>query len=901
MAGGVEQNHNPALPSPPRAQCFAPCTTPSFLTTTSAKLDTSALEQTHAGRSLSDSSLPFSFLDKELTTSASSHGGLPKQQDATTLTELCSSTHVPEVEIISLLQEQLPQYQLRADTVFGYDHGDWIHTPLVASDAASCLTPHQIKETLEYFLLCSERVSRITKTYHDIDAVTSLLEEKEHDLELAARIGQSLLKQNRSLSERNELLEEQLELAKEEIAQLRHEISMRDDLLHLYTNSTEESEPASAIPTPLRRNESALSLQQCFQYDALQQKLKALEEENQKLRTEVTSITTEMCHYEEQEQKLMIDCVEQFSDASREVVSLSEELARKVDDSARQQEEISQLLAQIVDLQQKCRTYGLEVEELQQHLNAAKQGQQQLRTELQDLQEKYAECGAMLQEAQEEIKNLRNRSLPNSTIHRHSSPTFLPLDSLAAEIKGTMRKGTNSSASSEYKGYRRIFETVKAVKQAAKAKSWAESPLTLPPGSPKPSSLGCSRISTPHSSYYGSDSPPAGALEVQDGQATEGLDDARQGEPGTSGIPGQHDLEAALQCLSARQENHSTERSFFEVERERKLRHLARDAEDSSGFLTPNESITSTGTNYSGSSGGSGFSLSSFSYFPDKLQIIKPLEGSMTLHHWQQLAQPHLAGILDPRPGVLTKDFRQLDTDLEEVYNLNDLEEDEVDVTSFPALSTSTPSKAKGGPSVFLSVSVFHSVNNLPQTPPTFTITTCCILHPSNEVTMVTPSLYNTVVPSCGPCAGLSPQPPPPCPLQEQPSRPEAEQPERCASPRGLVSLLTERGISAWSGAGAAARAAALTRYAGGSGSLFGLSPSLALLWCYRRDAPAEWALGSCPPQRRKSEEGQKSIFSLNLVEKLRRLGLDTVVARGEASYATARLQELHQRKTSAS
>uniref|UniRef100_A0A8D2LLJ7 Huntingtin-associated protein 1 n=1 Tax=Varanus komodoensis TaxID=61221 RepID=A0A8D2LLJ7_VARKO len=522
--------------------------------------------------------------------------------------KLCSSTHVPEVEIISLLQEQLPQYQLRADTVFGYDHGDWIHTPLVASDAASCLTPHQIKETLEYFLLCSERVSRITKTYHDIDAVTSLLEEKEHDLELAARIGQSLLKQNRSLSERNELLEEQLELAKEEIAQLRHEISMRDDLLHLYTNSTEESEPASAIPTPLRRNESALSLQQCFQYDALQQKLKALEEENQKLRTEVTSITTEMCHYEEQEQKLMIDCVEH-----REVVSLSEELARKVDDSARQQEEISQLLAQIVDLQQKCRTV---MEELQQHLNAAKQGQQQLRTELQDLQEKYAECGAMLQEAQEEIKNLRNRSLPNSTIHRHTL-YLLPLKPASILLV--------------FRGYRRIFETVKAVKQAAKAKSWAESPLTLPPGSPKPSSLGCSRISTPHSSYYGSD-----MLYALSG----GLCDSRnicfglcsQGEPGTSGIPGQHDLEAALQCLSARQENHSTERSFFEVERERKLRHLARDAEDSSGFLTPNESITSTGTNYSGSSGGSGFSLSSFSYFPDKLQIIKPLEGKV--HLW---------------------------------------------------------------------------------------------------------------------------------------------------------------------------------------------------------------------------------------------------------------------------
>uniref|UniRef100_A0A8D2Q728 Huntingtin-associated protein 1 n=1 Tax=Varanus komodoensis TaxID=61221 RepID=A0A8D2Q728_VARKO len=513
-------------------------------------------------------------------------------------------------------------------------------------------------------VLCSERVSRITKTYHDIDAVTSLLEEVSFQGYFCSSIAQALF-----------VFSWHSLLFCPKIAQLRHEISMRDDLLHLYTNSTEESEPASAIPTPLRRNESALSLQQCFQYDALQQKLKALEEENQKLRTEVTSITTEMCHYEEQEQKLMIDCVEH-----REVVSLSEELARKVDDSARQQEEISQLLAQIVDLQQKCRTV---MEELQQHLNAAKQGQQQLRTELQDLQEKYAECGAMLQEAQEEIKNLRNRSLPNSTIHRHTL-YLLPLKPASILLV--------------FRGYRRIFETVKAVKQAAKAKSWAESPLTLPPGSPKPSSLGCSRISTPHSSYYGSD-----MLYALSG----GLCDSRnicfglcsQGEPGTSGIPGQHDLEAALQCLSARQENHSTERSFFEVERERKLRHLARDAEDSSGFLTPNESITSTGTNYSGSSGGSGFSLSSFSYFPDKLQIIKPLEGSMTLHHWQQLAQPHLAGILDPRPGVLTKDFRQLDTDLEEVYNLNDLEEDEVDVTSFPALSTSTPSKAKGGPS----------------------------------------------------------------------------------------------------------------------------------------------------------------------------------------------------------
>lgn len=190
-----------------------------------------------------------------------------------------------------------------------------------------------------------------------------------------------------------------------------------------------------------------------------------------------------------------------------------------------------------------------------------------------------------------------------------------------------------------------------------------------------------------------------------------------------------------MQRLSARQQSHgSGEGSFFEAERERKLWKL-RDGESSSGFLTPTESIVSTGTNHSGGSElttGSGFSLGSLTYLPDKLQIVKPLEGeglggaswcphaalevplglaeplcfvcvspppgSVTLHHWQQLARPNLGGILVPRPGVLTKDFRQLDIDLEEVYSLTDLEEDEVEAASFQLLPTSTPTKAKERP-----------------------------------------------------------------------------------------------------------------------------------------------------------------------------------------------------------
>ncbi len=42
-----------------------------------------------------------------------------------------------------------------------------------------------------------DRLSQMTKTYHDVEAVTRLLEEKEKDLELAAKIGQELLERNK--------------------------------------------------------------------------------------------------------------------------------------------------------------------------------------------------------------------------------------------------------------------------------------------------------------------------------------------------------------------------------------------------------------------------------------------------------------------------------------------------------------------------------------------------------------------------------------------------------------------------------------------------------------------------------------------------------------------------------
>ncbi|VVC94388.1 unnamed protein product [Leptidea sinapis] len=111
----------------------------------------------------------------------------------------------------------------------------------------------------------------MTKTYNDIEAVTRLLEEKEKDLELTARIGKELLAANGRLEARVTALEADLRGARDHITQLKHELSTKSDLLQVLTNDTEDS------PTEEREEATAV---------ALRRRTGALERENRALRDE---------------------------------------------------------------------------------------------------------------------------------------------------------------------------------------------------------------------------------------------------------------------------------------------------------------------------------------------------------------------------------------------------------------------------------------------------------------------------------------------------------------------------------------------------------------------------------------------------------------------------------------
>ncbi|XP_044097246.1 trafficking kinesin-binding protein 2 isoform X2 [Neovison vison] len=614
-------------------------------------------------------------------------------RDSESITDVCSNEDLPEVELVSLLEEQLPQYKLRVDSLFLYENQDWTQSPRRQQHVPDALSPVLAEETFHYMILGTDRVEQMTKTYNDIDMVTHLLAERDRDLELAARIGQALLKRNHVLSEQNEALEEQLGQAFDQVNQLQHELSKKDELLRIVSIASEESETDSSCSTPLRFNESFSLSQGLLQLDMLQEKLKELEEENMALRSKACHIKTETITYEEKEQQLVNDCVKELRETNAQMSRMTEELSGKSDELIRYQEEISSLLSQIVDLQHKVKEHVIEKEELRLHLQASKDAQRQLTMELHELQDRNMECLGMLHESQEEIKELRSRSGPAAHLYFSQSYGAFSGESLAAEIEGTMRKKLSldeeSSLFKQKAQQKRVFDTVK-VANDTRGRS-----VPFPALLPIPGSNRSSVIMTAKPFESGLQQTEDKTL-LNQGSNSEEVSENRQkvGRPGQSGDT---DLATALHRLSLRRQNYLSEKQFFAEEWERKIQVLADQKEAASGCGTPTESLASLCTDQSEIT-----DLSSASclrgFMPEKLQIVKPLEGSQTLYHWQQLAQPNLGTILDPRPGVITKGFTQLPKDA--VYHLSDLEEDEEEGITFQV--EQKPSASTPGTGIFL-------------------------------------------------------------------------------------------------------------------------------------------------------------------------------------------------------
>ncbi|XP_046641778.1 trafficking kinesin-binding protein milt-like isoform X2 [Daphnia pulicaria] len=500
-------------------------------------------------------------------------------------------------------------------------------------------------------VLCGERVSQMTKTYNDVEAVTRLLEEKEKDLELAARIGQGLLTRNKALEERLIAVEGELHSAHDTVTQLRHDLLLKGELLQIYSNDFDDSSPEGV---------------RAFTTDLLQRKVKGLEDDNRKLRAEASQLANESSETELREEQLLHQVVAQLAEANNHIKNLDEELANKYDEAGKHREEITSLLGQLVSQRHKIRELTLENEDLTMQLHVVRDCQTELVAELSEYKDKYAEILELLHETQEQVKEQNKRSLPTSRgLAGASAPpsransNFHP-DSLASELElsslGSESWPSEISTPQTYPRfqYQRVFDTVRCASLAVESSiPLASTPTTDGPRLKTPRLVvnTCTPIAEISPSFQKAESvlKKLTASSETDYPAT-----SKVGVPGT---PGTVDLTHALRRLTPKTS-------------------ATAPSHDGHGWRTP-DSIMSTGSR-------SGLSSLNSIHYPEKLKIIKPMEGSMTLHHWSRLATPHLGTLLEERPGVTTRETdskhmagHNYPRDLLEMYSLYDVEEDE--------------------------------------------------------------------------------------------------------------------------------------------------------------------------------------------------------------------------------
>uniref|UniRef100_A0A7E4URX1 HAP1 N-terminal domain-containing protein n=1 Tax=Panagrellus redivivus TaxID=6233 RepID=A0A7E4URX1_PANRE len=240
---------------------------------------------------------------------------------------------------------------------------------------------------------------------------------KEKDLELAAKIGKSLLEQNKELRDRNDFLEDSLNSSNDTITQLKHQLQQHSNLLNSVCSLGEDFYDDG----PDGGNRTVSSLQK---------RVKQLENENSTLKTEATSLRDFVCDVESQNQDRIDGYLKQLEAANIRIHGLQSKIAEKSTECTTQATEITRLVKEINTCKSSHKTLREASIDLHSQLSTALNAHDQLRGEVQHLQEAYTEVRGRLQAAEEELGAYRLRALP----HRTGSSDSL-FDSLASELE----------------------------------------------------------------------------------------------------------------------------------------------------------------------------------------------------------------------------------------------------------------------------------------------------------------------------------------------------------------------------------------------------------------------------------------------------------------------------------
>ena len=125
---------------------------------------------------------------------------------------------------------------------------------------------------------------------------------------------------------------------------------------------------------------------------------------------------------------------------------------------------------------------------------------------------------------------------------------------------------------------------------------------------------------------------------------------------------------------------------------------------------------------------------------PNKLKIVKPLEGSETLGKWKKLATPHLGVILESHTGVQNRVLQGVDKDIVD-YALKKDSPDDESITDKDGDKLKTNQRNLEDKKIKETVRVSPD-NRFGVTSSVYTFTTTSVSQ-NRDITSVTPSLFN--------------------------------------------------------------------------------------------------------------------------------------------------------------
>lgn len=335
--------------------------------------------------------------------------------------------------------------------------------------------------------------------------------------------------------------------------------------------------------------------------------------------------------------------ISKIDESNLKLINLQDELTKRSEDSMCQQEEITTLISQQVEMQRRCRDLYSEKEGLESALQLSKECQYELSSQLIELKDKYDLLVRAFDELKDELNRNKHSSLGYLSYETEDSLQplhFIPIaESLQTEIESTL----------ESEGYGSEFSSLNTVNFLNDKQHLNINQNNLDSSSNKSTS-------------------PDNLID----KSCESLNDRQR----------------------------------------------------TSSRCSNDNSSASTAT------------IRSFS-MPNKLKMVKPLEGSETLGKWKKLATPHLGVILESQTGVQNRVLKGVDKDLieyalkKESPNDNDLIDSSIkkENRNNNELEKESPDKLDLDNRFGVTASIY-----------TFTTTS---LSQNTEITSVTPSLSN--------------------------------------------------------------------------------------------------------------------------------------------------------------